>query len=199
MEFSWLIINRSKLRDHRAQIVAKDRELANQGNELHELRNGVRQSEAKHSREIFLLTEQAKSATVLAAEKQREIATLRTQLQEQKLEHKAERTEWGEERKKFIDWITKGTTGLPVFAELKEDPAPAPEPVKPIDLANDPVESDLTEAIRKVGRSPRAVTKFVEHKRDADFSEAMSGLGVRKIFEEDRAVGEAEAIASKAQ
>jgi hypothetical protein len=164
-------------------------ELTKAHNEL----NAMRHDERSQTQEFYRLNERLAASTSLCADKQREIAMLRSQVQQQEAQHIAERNELRADSRRLMDWVARGVTGVPIFAEIpKPDAEPAPEPAKP---ATDRVPTDVEEAISKVGRRARAVVNHITNKKDADFVAAMQGAGVKRIFAEDKLDAEVEAQA----
>jgi hypothetical protein len=147
--------------------------------------------------QLAQFSDKLNATTALAAEKQREIGSLRSQLADKELQLKDERRLAREERQKLMDWIAKGVSGgTPIFAELPAPEAAAaePEPKAP-DPATERVPTELEDAVATVGRRARAIVKHIEHKKDVNFEGAMAAAGVRRIFDEDRVTAEVEAQA----
>lgn len=177
------------------------RENVQLGNELSAMRSSVHGETQAHAHEVLRLKDHLSQASALAADKQREIAMLRAQLAEKELHLQAESTAAREERQKLMDWIAKGVSnGIPIFAEIPL-PVASSEVAPAAPLATERVPSDVEEAIAAVGRRPRAIVNHISKKRDVDFAAAMAGAGVKRTFDEDRAVAEAEAtvISEQAQ
>jgi hypothetical protein len=151
----------------------------------------MRHDERNQAQELYRLNERLSASAALCADKQREIAMLRSQLQEKEALHTAERAEMREENKRLMDWVAKGMTGVPIFVEPPKDtPEPAEAPTKPV---TERVPTDVEEAISKVGRRARSVVNHITHKKDADFLAAMQGAGVKRIFADDKVDAEVEA------
>lgn len=140
-------------------------------------------------------SEKLSSTVALAAEKQREIGALRSQIVEKELQFREEQRLAREERQKLMDWIAKGVSGgMAIFAESPVPPAAEPEPPgKPADPATDRVPTELEDAVATVGRRARAIVKHIEKAKDANFEAAMAAAGVRRIFDEDKVTAEVEA------
>lgn len=196
MKWAIVVIRKSKLRAERETSEARKSAVQSISVQLHDALtelNECRRDLSKFGQQISQSSSQLSTAQALGAEKQREIANMRAQLAEREIALKAARDEAREERQKLMDWIAKGVSnGVPIFAEIPlpvvTDEAPAPQP------GTDRIPSDVEEAIAVVGRRPRAIVNRITKKNDVDFEAAMKGAGVKRVFAEDRAVAQAEAV-----
>jgi len=198
MKLQWPLVGRSRLEETER---ARDIHLANAVRLDHERKTAVSSAMGEtiaHARESQRLTEQLTQSATLVADKQREIAMLRSQLTEKEAALQAERQASAEERHKLMDWIAKGVSnGIPIFAEIPK-PVAEPEEPKPAP-GSERVPTEIEEAVNRVGRRARAIVKHIEKKNDLNFEEQMKGAGVRSVFQEDEAVATAEAVAISEQ
>jgi len=139
----------------------------------------------KQTEELFKVQERLSNSASLCADKQREIAMLRTQLQEKEALYAVERAEARADRARLMDWVAKGMTGVPIFAEIPKETV-VPEPEKPANLDKDVVPTELQDAISKVGRRARAVVNHITKEKETDFAQQMARSGVRRVFQEDK-------------
>jgi seryl-tRNA synthetase len=198
MKWAIVVIRKSKLSAERETSEARKSAVQSISVQLHDALtqlNECRRDLSKFGQQISQSSAQLSTAQALGAEKQREIANMRAQLAERESALKAARDEAREERQKLMDWIAKGVSnGVPIFAEMPlpvvTDEAPAPQPAP----GTERIPSDVEEAIAVVGRRPRAIVDRITKKNDVDFEAAMKGAGVKRVFAEDRAVAQAEAV-----
>jgi hypothetical protein len=177
-----------------AEVTQLNREATALGNDLSALRSSARGETQAHAHEVLRLKDQLNQAVALGAEKTREIATLRGLLAEKEQTLQTERKEAREERQKLMDWIAKGVSGgVPIFSEIPQPASTSDEADAKPKPGEERIPSDLEDAIRTVGRRPRAIVNHITKKKDADFVAAMAGAGVRRVFEEDRIDAEVEA------
>lgn len=189
MKFPW--VSRKRANVHHDELVGEVRSLNIQLTKAHNELNAMRHDERSQTQEFYRINERLANSASLCADKQREIAMLRTQLQERDVLHAAERAEMRAQSQRLMDWVAKGMTGVPIFAEVaKEAPEPVEAPAKP---GTERIPTDVEDAIAKVGRKARAVVNHITKKKDVDFQAAMAGAGVRRIFEEDKLDAEVEA------
>ena len=186
MKFLLPWVSRKAAREAEVRVVTEvirplNVELTKAHNEL----SSMRHDERNQSQELFRLNERLAASASLCADKQREIAMLRTQLQEKEALYAVERAEARADRARLMDWVAKGMTGVPIFAEIPKETV-VPEPEKPADPSKDPVPTELQDAISKVGRRARAVVNHITKSKDANFAEEMARGGVRRVFQEDK-------------
>jgi len=176
-----------------AQLEAAEKEAGRLAQKAHDLEHSQHGQEITWARKEAELTATAHQAVALGAEKTREIGMLRRQV-----------AELTEERKLHLDWIIKGTTGVPMY---HPDPPPVTPLTPPVPEAADlPVLTTLQEAIQAVGLNPRKIAKWVENRKQMDFDLARAGLArendeakahVAKVFEQDEVDAKVEAQLSK--
>lgn len=144
--------------------------------------------------QLAQLQERLNQSASLVAAKQNELAMLRAELDRTIKALEVEREGAANERHKLMDWIAKGVSnGVPIFAEIPlpaaETEAPAPAP------GSERVPTDVEAAIARVGRRPRSIVNHISKVNEVNFEAAMAGAGVKRVFQEDRVVAEAEAEA----
>lgn len=202
MLLRYAIVDRDTLTELRAKVLSKDRELAQQSNEIMSMRHAVRSDDHRNALEILKVKEQLAASTALNNMKQQEVAQLRNQVAEANARADRAIADAADERHKMMDWIAGVNRGTTIFnAPLV--PAQTPESTEPEKVAVNGKEvpiNDVTEAIRTVGTRARNITKHIETKKGNsfkdEFGDAMRSSGVKQLFAEDKAEGEAQAVVS---
>lgn len=192
----YAIVDKSTLTVLRDKVLSKDRELAQLGNEINSMRHSVRGESQAHAIEVLKLQQQLAASQAMNNAKQQEIAQLRSQVTDIHARWVTAIDDAANERHNLMDAYARGFGAQPIFAT---PPTPQPEPVEqPKAVTGKEVpESDVTKAIRTAGMSARGITKQITRQKDVDFNDAMVNSGVRKLFEGDKAEGEAQAVVGK--
>lgn len=191
-----------------AKNVALQRINADLSTELISVKNSALGEANDSAKKMLLLSERLGAAQALAADKQREIATLRKDVEYRDQMIERERAVSREEREglmcrveKLMDWITKGISGVPIFSEppvevAEESPRPETDEERAKRLMKEEVtETPVTKAIREAGtRNARHVVKTITRNNERTFAEEMSSAGVRRTFDKDREDAEREAL-----
>lgn len=178
----------------------RELEIARLEEDLRTMRASLLGSDIDHGKDLLKLRDQllaaertAASSVAMTAEKQKEIASLRGQINEILAAHKEEVALLNGRIEKFVDWMAAGGPGVPVFAKREEVIEP---PVAPAAENPDPiVPTDMQEALRIHGPRARNVIRHLTQKADEKFNDEQ--IAVRQTFQEDRASGEATAVAAK--
>lgn len=188
-----------------ATIRDRDREIARLETDLHVLRESTHGAEISHGRELLKLRDTlsnsertAATAVAMTAEKQKEIASLRGQINDILAAHKEQVERLDRRSEQLMDWIAKGYSGVPIF---EKQSAPNLELPVPQTAATEPnpdpgVESDMHEAMRIAGPKARNIVRHLTRNKDENFNAEQ--MLVRDTFRKDKTAGEADAVAKTA-